>query len=197
MTNDQRDRMTLPKFQWCRWWPLVCFVHNSRNRWVEQLQHVKLHPRTQITSNVGLTWRRRCKASTENLNTFIFFVSNSLKTWNDVCKAVFFTLPRKETYELLLQKNFYQCGCEVISSSSATGSILFGISRFVKRKLNFNLIFSVVVRPPTAPKSSVGKMTTFYLQRILMPIFFRFWGKKIAIPHNSPLERSGQKKIQL
>ena len=72
MTNDQRDRMTLPKFQWCRWWPLVCFVHNSRNRWVEQLQHVKLHPRTQITSNVGLTWRRRCKASTENLNTFIF-----------------------------------------------------------------------------------------------------------------------------
>ena len=53
------------------------------------------------------------------------------------------------------------------------------------------------VRPPTAPKSSVGKMTTFYLQRILMPIFFRFWGKKIAIPHNSPSKRSGQKKIQL
>ena len=25
------------------------FVHNSKNRWVEQLQHVKLHPWTQIT----------------------------------------------------------------------------------------------------------------------------------------------------
>ena len=93
-----------------------------------------------------------------------------------------------------MQKNFYQCGCEVISSSSATGSILFGISRFVKRKLNFNLIFSVVVRPPTAPKSSVGKMTTFYLQRILMPIFSDFGERKLLYLIIAPWSEAGRKR---
>ena len=53
-------------------------------------------------------------------------------------------------------------------------------------------------RPPTAPKSSVGKNDDFLLATNFNAyFFFRFWGKKIAIPHNSPSKRSGQKKIQL
>ena len=99
-------------------------------------------------------------------------------------------------------RDFYKCGCkewklQVISSSSATGSILFGISRFVKRKLNFNLIFLWWDQTSNGTQIFRWKNDDFLLATNFNAYFFRFWGKKIAIPHNSPSKRSGQKTIQL